>query len=358
MMAAIDRPEIKAGLVFLVIALPIVFMVWLLKTVMLPIVIASVLYVMLEPVVNWLRRNGVNTVAAIAIVLLLLVGIIAIFVGYSVPVISEQFAEFRERLPQAWDNVSQLSMKMESWLSENLGVDMEAGGLLPSTSVMAKQWSGKLISGASGVLADIALWLLLIPLITFFFLRDFRSLRNQLISIAPNHLFEQTLTIYHKVTTQLEMYVRGVMMQSLIMAVITSIGFAIVGLPMAIVLGILAGIFNLIPYIGPLLGLIAPLLVVLSISIDPQLLMATVAVIAVAQVNDNLVVVPTILARAANLHPLIAMLAIIVAGNLFGLMGMVFALPVLASARIIYIGVLQELRSVPWPRIKKGLRTE
>ncbi|MEE8387736.1 MAG: AI-2E family transporter [Acidiferrobacterales bacterium] len=348
MIGVIDRPEIKAGLVFLVIALPIVLLAWLLQTVMLPIIIASVLYVMLEPVVNWLQRSGLNTVLAITIVLLLLVGVVAVFVGYSVPVISEQFGEFRERLPQAWENVSRLSFKVETWLNENFGVGMETGGLLPSTSAIAKQWSSKLIGGISGVLADIALWLILIPLITFFFLRDFRSLRNQVISFAPNHLFEETLTIYHKVSAQLERYVRGVMLQSLIMAVVTSIGFAIVGLPMAIVLGILAGIFNLIPYVGPLLGLIAPVLVALSISIDPQLLMATVAVIAVGQLNDNLIVVPTILARAANLHPLIAMLAIIVAGNLFGLMGLVFALPVLASARIIYVGVLQELRGVRW----------
>jgi len=138
------------------------------------------------------------------------------------------------------------------------------------------------------------------------------------------------------------------MLQSLIMAIVTSIGFAVVGLPMAIVLGLLAGIFNLIPYVGPLLGLIAPLLVALSISIDPQFLMATIAVILVGQLIDNLVVVPTVLARAANLHPLIAMLTIIVGGNLFGLTGMVFALPVLATARIIYIGVLQELRSAAW----------
>lgn len=348
MIGILDRPEIKAGVVFLAIALPIVFMAWLLQSVMLPIVIASVLYVMLEPVVSWLQRSGLNTVVAITVVLLLLVAVVAVFVGYSVPVITEQFTEFRERLPQTWDNVSRLSLGVETWLNQNLGVDMEAGGFLPSTSAIAKQWSGKLIGGISGVLADIALWLFLIPLITFFFLRDFRSLRNQLISFTPNHLFEETLTIYHKVSVQLEKYVRGVMLQSLIMAVITSIGFAIVGLPMAIVLGILAGIFNLIPYVGPLLGLIAPLLVALSISIDPQLLMATVAVIVVGQLIDNLVVVPTILARAANLHPLIAMLAIIIAGNLFGLMGLVFALPVLASARIIYIGVLQELRNVPW----------
>lgn len=344
----VDRPEIKAGLVFLVIALPIVFLVWLLKTVMLPIVIASVLYVLLEPVANWLQRNGVNKVAAITIVLVLLISAITLFIGYTVPVLSDQFAEFYARLPQAWDNVSNLSVKLETWLKENVDITMESGGLLPSISVMAKQWSVKLIRGGSAVLADIALWLILIPLITFFFLRDFRSLRNRVISFAPNHLFEETLTIYHKVSDQLERYVRGVMLQSLIMAIVTSIGFTIVGLPMAIALGTMAGIFNLIPYLGPLMALVAPLLVALSISIDPQLLIATVAVIVVGQLNDNLVVVPTVLARAANLHPLIALLAIIVAGNIFGLMGMVFALPVLASARIIYVGVLMELRSEPW----------
>lgn len=344
----VDRPEIKAGLIFLVIALPIVLMVWLLKTVMLPIVVASVLYVMLEPVVSWLQRSGVPTLAAITMVLLLLIGVFVLFIGYSVPVITEQFAEFRERLPQVWENASQVSLKVETWLKQNLEVEIETGGLLPTIADIARQWSIKIIGAASGVLAGIALWLLLIPLITFFFLLDFRSLRNQLISFSPNHLFEQSLTIYHKVSTQLERYIRGVMLQSLIMAIVTTIGFAVVGLPMAIVLGLLAGIFNLIPYVGPLLGLIAPLLVALSISIDPQFLMATIAVILVGQLIDNLVVVPTVLARAANLHPLIAMLTIIVGGNLFGLTGMVFALPVLATARIIYIGVLQELRSATW----------
>ncbi len=348
MMTIIDRPEIKAGLVFLIVATPIIFMAWLLQTVMLPIVIASVLYVLLEPVVHWLQRSGMHKVAAITLVLVLLVTVLAIFVAYTVPGLTEQFSEFRERLPQVWENASRLTGVVENWLNENLGVVPEEAGLLPAASSMVKQWSGKLIGGASGVIADAAMWLFLIPLITFFFLRDFRSLRNQVISGLPNHLFEETLTIYHKVGTQLEMYVRGVMLQSLIMAVVTTVGFAIIGLPMAIVLGILAGIFNLIPYVGPLLAMIAPLLVALSISIDPQLLIAAVAVIIVGQLNDNIVVVPTILARAANLHPLIALLAIIVAGNLFGLMGMVFALPVLATARIIYVGVLSELQSGAW----------
>jgi len=92
-------------------------------------------------------------------------------------------------------------LKVETWLKQNLEVEMETGGLLPTIADIARQWSIKIISGASGVLAGVALWLLLIPLITFFFLLDFRSLRNQLISFSPNHLFEQSLTIYHKVST-------------------------------------------------------------------------------------------------------------------------------------------------------------
>jgi predicted PurR-regulated permease PerM len=106
---------------------------------------------------------------------------------------------------------------------------------------------------------------------------------------------------------------------------------------------VLAGIFNLIPYIGPLLATVAPILVSLSMGMDPSMLLAAVSVILVGQLIDNLVVVPTVLARAANLHPLMALLAIIVAGNLFGLAGMVFALPVLASVRIIFVGVYEEL---------------
>lgn len=348
MIQSFEKPEIKAGLILLTITLPIVLLAWLMKTVMLPIIIASVLYVLLEPIVNWLQRNSLPTVVSISLVLLTLIAVITIFIAYTVPALTEQLAEFRNRLPNMWENFSEITKNAESWLNLNFGINAESASLIPATTEAAKHWSSKIIGSASGVVADTALWLMLIPIITFFFLRDFRSLRNQLISMASNSVFEKTLAIYHKVSRQLEMYVRGVMLQSLIMAIVTSIGFIIIGLPMAVLLGILAGIFNLIPYVGPLLALAAPMLVTLSIGIDADMIISVIAVIAIAQLNDNIVVVPTILARAANLHPLIALLAIIVAGHLFGLIGMVFALPILSSARIIYSGVLHELRIIQW----------
>ena len=343
MIEFIQRPTFRSGAILLLVALPIIFLAWLLKTVMLPIVVSSVMYVLLDPAVNLLRQRGVNKTLAITIVLALVIGIVTWFIVTMVPLLGDQFASFRQRLPHAWDNLSQLVQRAEIWLTEVAGVTIDRGGLLQSATNAMRGTSGKLIGHASSAVADLALWLMLIPLISFFFLRDFKSLRNGVLGWIPNSLFERSLMIYHKVTSQLELYVRGVMLQSLIMATVTSIGFTIVGLPLAILLGVLAGVLNLIPYVGPLLALVAPVLVSLSMGLDPAMLLATVSVILVGQLVDNLVVVPTVLVRAANVHPLMALLAIIVAGNLFGLAGMVFALPVLATARIIFVGVYEEL---------------
>lgn len=345
-MNLVRRPEFQALLIFLAVAIPILFFAWLLKTILFPVLIASVLYVLLEPAVSLLQRQGINKTVAITLVLLGVIALLAWFVVAVIPMVGDQLAVFRERLPVAWQNVAHLAASLQAWLSQTLGISLEANSLVPSASALVQHTTARLLGGASGLVADVALWLLLIPAVSFFLLRDYRSLRNALISLAPNQIFEKSLMIYHKVASQLELYVRSVMLQSLIMAAVTGIGFALIGLPMAPLLGILAGVFNLIPYVGPLLGLVAPLLVALSLGTDPGLLVATVSVVVVGQLNDNLVVVPTILARAANLHPLIALLAIIVAGNLFGLPGMVFALPVLASSRIVYVGVLAELRDV------------
>ncbi|MGW8247659.1 MAG: AI-2E family transporter [Acidiferrobacterales bacterium] len=338
-----QKPAFRTGLILFLIAVPIVFLAWLLQTIMLPIVVASVMYVLLDPAVNLLRQRGINKTLAITIVLVLVIGVVAWFIVTMVPLLAEQFASFRQRLPQAWDNLSQLLQRAELWLTEVAGVTIDRGGLLQTASNAMRGASGKLIGHASSAVKDLALWIMLIPLFSFFFLRDFKSLRNGILGWIPNNLFERSLLIYHKVTNQLKLYVRGVMLQSLIMAIVTSIGFTIIGLPLAILLGVLAGIFNLIPYVGPLLAMVAPVLVTLSMGMDPTLLIAAVSVILAGQLVDNLVVVPTVLARAANLHPLMALLAIIVAGNLFGLAGMVFALPVAATARIIFVGVYEEL---------------
>jgi len=132
-----------------------------------------------------------------------------------------------------------------------------------------------------------------VPFITFFLLRDFESLRNRLLNALPNRYFELGWLIFFKVADQTEGYVRAVLIQQSILATVASIGFWIAGFESPIILGMIAGILGLIPYLGPALGLIPPFYLVLaSAPVNYDSMYAAIAVIGVAYVIDNLFVIP------------------------------------------------------------------
>ncbi|GMR21248.1 MAG: AI-2E family transporter [Gammaproteobacteria bacterium] len=341
-----NRPEIRAVGLFMVLVIPVLLLVWLLHSILFPIIIAAVLYMVMEPAISAAQSRGMNRSLAISVLLSVLIGLSLWLIVAVMPLMAEQLSILNERLPQTWENFSRFVRLTELWLAKYLRFKLESGVLLASLTESLRNVSSDVISTLPGWFADLAFWVVLVPFVTFFLLRDYRNTRNRMLNTVPNVYFERALAIYHGVATQLEVYVRGVMMQSAIMALLTGTGFYLIGLPMAYTLGLLAGIFNLIPYVGPILGLIPPLLVAFSIGADPNVVLWVVMTVLLAQLNDNVVVVPAVLARAANLHPLIALLAILVAGDTFGLLGMIFALPVLLTARIVFVGLYDGLQPI------------
>jgi predicted PurR-regulated permease PerM len=153
----------------------------------------------------------------------------------------------------------------------------------------------------------------------------------------PNASFELGWLIYHKVSQQLQAYTRGVMIQSVIMSSICIVGFSLIGLDIPILLGTIAGILNLVPYIGPIISILLSLLVASAMTpFDPSLLYLGALVIVTAQVIDNVIVIPAVIANAVNLHPVQVILGIIIFGSLFGTLGVILAIPAIATAKIIF----------------------
>ena len=188
---------------------------------------------------------------------------------------------------------------------------------------------------------QVAMALFLVPLITFFLLRDYRNMRNRIIGWLPNSAFELGWLIYHAVARQLQQYLRGVMMQSGIVAAFASLGFYIGGVDMALLFGVLTGLFNLIPYVGPPLAMIPPILVTLGApEIDSMALISIPIVVLAAQLLDNLVIVPTLIANTVNLHPLVVLLGIIIFGAVFGFVGMLIAIPAMAVSKIVFTSLV------------------
>ncbi len=308
-----------------------------------PLLLATLLHLLLAPWVDALQRQGLGRTTAITLVLFLAMAVLTWAVTALAPALGEQLSAFVQRLPATWTRLQGLLGELDHTLRTTVGMGLPVADFLNDLRAHLGDWGARLLREGSGLAAQLLVWALLAPLITFFLLRDYRRARNRLLGHLPNAAFEDALRIYHRVSSRLVRYVRGVMIQSSVVALVVGGGLALVGLPMAPLLGVVAGLFNLIPYLGPLLGALPPLLVGLSLGLDPAQLGLVLAVLALAQLVDNLVVVPTVLARAADLHPLVALLGVIAGGQLLGAVGMILALPVLASARICLAGLHEGL---------------
>ncbi|MBL7000500.1 MAG: AI-2E family transporter [Gammaproteobacteria bacterium] len=310
---------------------------YLLSSVILPIIISFTLYALIEPFTNYLVRKEVNHSLAIICILILMLALSIMAISFALPQLLEQVALLKGKLPLLFKQLEQFLTVYTLRLGEFIGVELNVSSILISLLSQSSSLGNKLLVAISEQVFAITLSLILVPLLTYFILKDYKLLRNRMMNWLPNAKFELGWLIYHRVTRQLETYIRGVMIQSLIMAAVASTGFLMIGLDIPLLLGILTGLLNLIPYLGPLISMALATLVAGAMTpFEPSMIMLALGVIAFAQLVDNIIVIPAVIANAVNLHPVTVIIGIIIFGNLFGTIGVILAIPALAAARIIY----------------------
>ncbi len=177
-------------------------------------------------------------------------------------------------------------------------------------------------------------WMIIIPIISFFLLLDAELIYKSLISLIPNRFFEMSLMVLFRMNEQVTNYLRSLLIQCGIMAIVSCIGFYLIGAKFFVLFGLFLGFANSIPYLGPLLGAIPPLaFAILFPEMSPGL-GSIVLVVIFAQIVDNALVQPIVIANAVSLHPLFILVGIAVAGKFFGIMGMLLAIPVLSILKV------------------------
>ncbi|MDZ4727323.1 MAG: AI-2E family transporter [Leptospira sp.] len=184
-------------------------------------------------------------------------------------------------------------------------------------------------------------WMIIIPIISFFLLLDANLIYKTMISFIPNRFFEMFLMVFYRTNQQITSYLKSLVIQCGIMATVASFGFFLVGMNQFFLFGCILGIANSVPYIGPLLGVIPPLLFSLLFPEISPGLGSVLAVVGVAQLVDNAIVQPVVIANAVSLHPLAILVGIAVGGNFFGIFGMLLAIPVISILKVT-IGILYE----------------
>ena len=195
---------------------------------------------------------------------------------------------------------------------------------------------GQLLSGLT--------FFVIVPFVLFFFLGQGRTIKRAIIELVPNRYFELVLNLLHRIDAQLGGYVRGMVLSVMIVSLLSSIGLYFIGLEHFLLIGVLAGLANVIPYLGPLIGIVAGVIAtVLQYSVlSFGVVIPVIIVFAIVQLVDNVFVAPMVVGRSVNLHPLLVIFAVLVGSELFGAVGMLLAVPTTAvikvSVRTIYDG--------------------
>lgn len=195
---------------------------------------------------------------------------------------------------------------------------------------------------------------LLVPLFSFFFLRDSRRIMRGMISFTPNRYFEMVLDIYEHVSWQLAHFIRGRIIEALIIGLVVWMGLSLTDIRYAPILGIIAGVTNLVPYIGPIVGMIPGLIIALvDLGMGGQFWWILCVYLLIAQIIlDNFILIPILISRVSNLHPLLVILAIVMGGKLYGVLGMIIGVPIASVINIIIIEIRQYRRTFsPYIRI-------
>lgn len=317
---------------------------YLISSVLVPVIISFTLYALFDPATVYLVRHNVNHHLAIFIVLIFLLLTSLLMIGFALPALFEQVSLLQAKLPQIATKLEKLLTGFGKELAQRFGADFDVSQLTLSFLSESSSLGQSVLINVSNRLLNFVIIFILVPFLTYYLLKDFKRARNELMDWLPNSSFELGWVIYHNVSAQLKAYTRGVMLQALIMAGFCSIGFSIIGLDIPVLLGTITGIFNLVPYIGPVISIVLALLVGAAMTpFDPSILYLSVLVIVAAQVFDNVVVIPAVVANAVNLHPVQAILGIIIFGSLFGTIGVILAVPAIATGKIVFKNIYADM---------------
>ncbi len=338
-------------------------MIWTARTVLIPYVFGLVLAYVISPFVRffergflWLSRHRylgfVRRVArglAIGLVYLLMLAVLVGFFSILVPLLVEQGKSLWEARDSIWRYISRLGedlLEQYRLLPEQVRVQIDEN--LTKFGAQAGKIIQQALGGTAVVISytfSLVLAILIIPFWTFYMLLDSRQLSRAFVHVIPLSIREDVLKIAALMDAAFASYLRGQLLLAFIIGAISTLFFSIAGVQFALILGVIAGLFELIPNIGPLLGAIPAVLVALAQNPTLALVVAIYAI--VIQQVENIFITPRVVGRSVKLHPVLVMVVLVIGSEVAGLVGLFLAPVTTAVLRDLFRYLYYRLEETP-----------
>lgn len=308
-----------------------------------PLSLAYILSLALTPIVSSLMALRLSKTFATVLIFIAL----GILIGWPlvkiIPVLSNESQNVQNIIPK----IEQYIILQFQYVREF--VKLKTGHEIGDTYVYQglqelQNWSTSFVVRIPNLLANLMEWIFLVPFFTFFVIRDADSFKKTLLSFTPNVIFERFYYVMHVFNRQLGNYFFAKFVEAIIVGGIITIGLLILDIKYAVILGFIAGLTNIVPYVGPFLGVIpAVVLGMLEYGMTSPTMGAILMLYAVANAVDMFFVFPFLVSKIVNLHPMIVAVSVIVGSHYMGITGMVISIPVVAAIKLIITEIYNEI---------------
>lgn len=330
----------------------VLWLVWVLAPILTPFVIAALLGWLGDPLVDRLQRSGRSRNVAVALVFTAMSLLLVLALLLLVPLIQRQIVTLVQSMPGYRDWLLQTALpwvenrtglEIATWLDPARLMDwvrahwQQAGGIATATL-------GYVSRSGFAMLAWIAN-IVLLPILAFFFLRDWDVLVERVSALVPRKHEHTVARLARESSAMLGGFLRGQFMVMLILGVLYAIGLSIVGLELGVLIGIIAGLLTFIPYLGPAsLALLGGIAALVQYG-DWKHLVGVGIVFTLGQVIESYWLTPKLVGDRIGLHPVAVIFAVLAGGQLFGFLGMLLALPVAAVANVLLRFAVERYRA-------------
>lgn len=341
-----------AGLTLILVLLG--YVAWYVRVIWPPLLLAGIIVFILNPFVTWLQRFRMPRAAGTGIAY---IGFIGLFVlgGFLIaPQVRNQWDQFVEEWPEVrgevetWVDDRAAESRTDDWPVEiptfqeledavtgSNGSSEESEEQLSSEERTERLFTT--IDSAREIAVrvfNVGLILIMAPIIAFYLLVDLPHIRRVTESLIPPDRRAEALLLGRRLNKTIGGYFRGQLLIALIVGVLSGLGMSAIGLPFWMVVGVIAGVTNMIPMIGPWIGAVPAVLIALTMEDFTTAIWAVVVLFVVQQVESSWIS-PIVMQRAVKLHPAVVMLALLAGGSLLGFIGLLLAVPIVAVLKVL-----------------------
>lgn len=313
------------------------------KTVVLPIVLALIFFYLLRPVLRMLENFKIPRIWGILIIFLGVVGLITLLIVLVFPFLKSQFQTLIEEFPTYFmqlltdvDAFLRTSYIGDYYSESNFTIDTLLATLPGNIADTLQNTVTSIITGVTGLISTITgviLSVVIVPFILFYLLKDGEKLPEYFLKLLPPRFRDDTREVFTEADKQLGAYIQGQLIVAFCIGVMVYIGFLIIGMDYALLLGVLAMVTSIVPYIGPAIAITPAAIIALVTS--PFMLVKLAIVWTVVQLVEGNLISPQVMGKTLFIHPVTIIFVLLTAGSLFGVVGVILGIPMYALLRVL-----------------------